>query len=119
MASVAHFTDVTAILTCIWYLFSSLFYTLPVKRKARCPSWVGKHNEAFHQEVYAGKDRNTWIPAASYTGGLWPGQHWKIRINGVQFPLGTVQPVPPVPSALSSRAAPHWKVVTQGKLIWD
>lgn len=45
----------------------------------------GKH-KTFHQEAYAGKDRNTWIHAASDTGGLWPGQQ-KIRINVVQLLL--------------------------------
>lgn len=42
----------------------------------------------------------------------------KIIINVVQLPLGTVQPVPLVPLALSYWAALDWKVVTLGKRIW-
>lgn len=45
------------------------------------------------------------------------GNPEKIIINVVQLPLGTVQPVPLVPLALSYWATLDWKVVTLGKRI--
>lgn len=46
------------------------------------------------------------------------GSTEKIILSVVQLPLGTVQPVPLVPLALSYWATLDWKVVTLCKRIW-
>lgn len=46
------------------------------------------------------------------------GSAEKIILSVVQLPLGTVQPVPLVPLALSYWATLDWKVVTLCKRIW-
>lgn len=67
--------------------FSALCFVFCLEKEGCLHSSAGggKH-KTFHQEAYAGKDRNTWIHAASDTGGLWPGQQ-KNRINVVQLLL--------------------------------
>lgn len=94
--------------------FSALCFVFCLEKEGCLHSSAGggKH-KTFHQEAYAGKDRNTWIHAASDTGGLWPGQQ-EIRINIVQLLLAHAGSA----FALSSWASLSLSVVKRGKGIW-
>lgn len=118
MASVAHFTGVTATLTLMSTFYFYLFYTLPAKAKTVFPSWSRKTWQGFSTGGICRQRVKHMDSCSFYTEGLWPGQHWKLRINVVQLPPAIVQPAPLLPSALSSRASLSWKVVMQGKGIW-